>query len=87
MFLKNRNITSKIKRSKVTDYAALNGVSLAADDAPTMNAGLVVLGFLRGSGPVLLGNPIFRDFSEGGPVRTRYPPSRSAHDDLYFMYK
>ena len=25
MFLKNRNISSKIKRSKVTDYAALNG--------------------------------------------------------------
>ena len=24
MFLKNRNIRSKIKRSKVTDYAALN---------------------------------------------------------------
>ena len=24
MFLKNRNISSKIKRSKVTDYAALN---------------------------------------------------------------
>ena len=25
VFLKNRNISSKIKRSKVTDYAALNG--------------------------------------------------------------
>ena len=25
MFLKNRNISSKIKRSKVTDYAALKG--------------------------------------------------------------
>ena len=25
MFLKNRNISSKIKRSKVTDYAALMG--------------------------------------------------------------
>ena len=24
VFLKNRNISSKIKRSKVTDYAALN---------------------------------------------------------------
>ena len=24
VFLKNRNFTSKIKRSKVTDYAALN---------------------------------------------------------------
>ena len=28
MFLKNRNISSKIKRSKVTDYAALSGISL-----------------------------------------------------------
>ena len=26
MFLKNRNISSKIKRSKVTDYAAINAV-------------------------------------------------------------
>ena len=28
MFLKNRNISSKIKRSKVTDYAALSKVSI-----------------------------------------------------------
>ena len=28
------------------------------DDAPTLNAGLVDLFFSRGSGPVLLGNPI-----------------------------
>ena len=28
MFLKNRNIISKIKRSKVTDYAALSAESL-----------------------------------------------------------
>ena len=27
MFLKNRNISSRIKRSKVTDYAALTNVS------------------------------------------------------------
>ena len=27
MFLKNRNISSKIKRSKVTDYAALKEIS------------------------------------------------------------
>ena len=26
MFLKNRNISSKIRRSKVTDYAALNSL-------------------------------------------------------------
>ena len=29
-----------------------------ADDGPTLNAGLVVLGFFRGSAPVLLRNPI-----------------------------
>ena len=33
MFLKNRNISSKIKRSKVTDYAALN-------DTPTSSPSL-----------------------------------------------
>ena len=27
VFLKNRNFTSKIKRSKVTDYAALTGIN------------------------------------------------------------
>ena len=32
---------------------------LRADDGPTWNAGLVALGFFRGSGPVLLRNPIF----------------------------
>ena len=30
VFLKNRNISSKIKRSKVTDYAALTKVKLLA---------------------------------------------------------
>ena len=30
-----------------------------ADDGPTMNAGLVALRFFRGSGPVLLENPLF----------------------------
>ena len=30
-----------------------------ADDDPTLNAGLVVLLFFRGSGPVLLRNPLF----------------------------
>ena len=29
VFLKNRNISSKIKRSKVTDYAALNVADLS----------------------------------------------------------
>ena len=37
------------------------------DDGPTLNAGLVVvLRFLRGSGPVLLENPIFVIFQWGG---------------------
>ena len=30
-----------------------------ADDGPTLNAGLVALWFYRGSGSVLLRNPIF----------------------------
>ena len=30
-----------------------------ADDDPTLNAGLVVFGNFRGSGPVLLGNSVF----------------------------
>ena len=36
-----------------------------ADDGPTLNAGFVALWFFRGSGPVLLRNPIFCDFSGG----------------------
>ena len=36
-----------------------------ADDSPTLNAGLVALWFFRGSGPVLLRNPIFSWFSRG----------------------
>ena len=30
-----------------------------ANDGPTLNDGLLALWFLRGSGPVLFGNPIF----------------------------
>ena len=42
---------------------------------PTLNAGLVA----RGSGQVLLRNPIFCDFSGGeGGIRTPCPPSGSA---------
>ena len=37
-----------------------------ADDGPTLNAGVVALGFFRGSDPVLLRNPLFCDFSGGG---------------------
>ena len=39
---------------------------LRADDGPTLNAGLVALYFFRGSGPVLLRNPIFFIFFSGG---------------------
>ena len=37
-----------------------------ADDGPALNAGLVALWFPRGSGPVLLGNPIYLCFSGRG---------------------
>ena len=47
-----------------------------ADDGPTLNAGLVALQFFRGSGRVLLGNPIVCDFQEG---QDRLSPSESAH--------
>ena len=36
MFLKNRNIISKSKRSKVTDYAALNDLSLALSEMDSL---------------------------------------------------
>ena len=36
------------------------------DDGPKLNTNLVALKFFRGSGPVLLRNPIFFRFSEGG---------------------
>ena len=38
MFLKNRNISSKIKRSKVTEYAALSG-HIKKEDQVSLNAG------------------------------------------------
>ena len=47
-----------------------------ADDGPTLNAGLVALWFYRGSGPVLLRNPIFI-FFQGGP--DPLSPFGSAH--------
>ena len=37
-----------------------------ADDDPTLNAGLAALWFFRGSGPVLLRDPIFLWFFRGG---------------------
>ena len=50
-----------------------------ADDGPTKNAGLVASWFLRGSGPVLLRNPILLWFfrGESGPPVL---PSGSTHD-------
>ena len=50
-----------------------------ANDGLTLNAGLVALWFFRGSGPVLLRNPIFLWFFRGGsgpPVHL----SGSVHD-------
>ena len=61
-----------------------NAISMAfpwrANDGPILNVGLVALWFFRGSGSVLLRNPIFLWFSRGG-VRTPCPPphSGSAH--------
>ena len=43
-----------------------------ADDGPTLNSGLVALGFFRDSGPVLLRNPKFLRFFRG--VRNPFPP-------------
>ena len=37
-----------------------------ADDGPTLNTGLVAWRFFRGSGPVLVSNPIFLWFFRGG---------------------
>ena len=41
VFLKNKNNIAKIKRSKVTDYAALNGGTIAARDCMLAWQGLV----------------------------------------------
>ena len=62
----------------------LNVISLACRWWPTLNAGLVALWFFRGSGPVLLRNPIFLCFfwGVGGVSRPPVPPppSGSVHD-------
>ena len=49
-----------------------------ADGGPTLNAGLVALWIFRGSGPVLLRNPIFLWF-QGGPDPLPPLPAGSAH--------
>ena len=50
-----------------------------ADGGPTVNAGLVALWFYRASGPVLLRNPIFCNFSGGGGLVPCPPTSGSAN--------
>ena len=45
-----------------------------ANDGPTLDAGLVALRFSSGSGPVLLRNPMFCDFSGGGGSGPNVPP-------------
>ena len=57
-----------------------------ADGGPTLNAGLVALWFYRGSGPVLLRNPIFLYLFRGGGVRTPCPPLDPHMVWLLFMY-
>ena len=46
MFLKNRNIISKMKRSKVTDYAALKG-SYRADNVIIYNTNEIGIRLFR----------------------------------------
>ena len=51
-----------------------------ANDDPKLNAGLVAMCFFCGSGPVLLRNPMFCDFSGGGgQTHVPPPPSGSEH--------
>ena len=58
----------------------LNGVSLACQFWPKIESWLGSFTILRGSGPVLLKNPIFLRFSRGGPdPLSPPPPSGSAH--------
>ena len=59
-----------------------------ANDGPTLNAGLVVLSFLRGSRPVLQRNTIFFKIFQGGgrPDPLSPPPSGSAHVQSKFLF-
>ena len=57
-----------------------------ADDGPTLNAGLVAAIF-RGSGPVLLENPIFCDFSGGGGSGPPVPPLDTHMGSFVFDHK
>ena len=51
-------------------------------DGPTLNAGLVALWFLRGSGPVLLRYPIFYNFPEGVGTPCRPP----LDPQMYYLF-
>ena len=55
------------------------------DDGPTLIADLVALCVFRGSGPVLLRNPIFCDFREMGSGPPAHP-SGSAHVLVHIAY-
>ena len=57
-----------------------------ADNGPILNASLVALLFFRGSGPVLLRNPIFLWFSRESSDPLPPPPSGSAHAGLLTAY-
>ena len=51
-----------------------------ADDGQTLNASLVALcDFFRGSGPVLLRNPVFFNFSGGGGGQPDPPMMKAKH--------
>ena len=50
-----------------------------AYDGPKLNPGLIALGFVRGSGPVFLRNPIFCDFPGVCGPDPCPAPSGSAH--------
>ena len=76
------NVFFKVDEGREDPSPTLSGSSSARQpnaikwrfaDMP-MNAQLSQLRFLRESGPVLLENPIFCDFSGGGGVRTPVPP-------------
>ena len=60
-----------------------------ADDGPTLNAGLLALCFFRGSGPVLLTNPIFFlwFFRGGGDPDPLSPPFGSAYEMMTLFAK
>ena len=76
---KQSNISPPAKRH-------LNGVLLACRCwSNIQSADLVALWFFRGSGPVLLGNPIFLWFFRGGPDLCP-PPSGSAHGVFQCMF-